>query len=103
MVRKCTLPDSPVVEALSWLPDPRLYSTVHFMAIQTSIVLPDELAAELNRRALGPEERSALVAEALRCFFATHRSMKDELEVLNLHADELNREAEDVLDYQVIP
>jgi metal-responsive CopG/Arc/MetJ family transcriptional regulator len=73
------------------------------MTVQTSIVLPDELVAELDRRASRPEERSALVAEALRCFFATHRSMKDDLEVLNLHAEELNREAEDVLDYQVIP
>jgi metal-responsive CopG/Arc/MetJ family transcriptional regulator len=73
------------------------------MTVQTSIALPDELIAELDRRALGPEERSALVAEALRCFFATHPSIKDDLEVLNLHAEELNREAEDVLDYQVIP
>ena len=59
------------------------------MTVQTSIVLPDELVAELDRRALEPEERSALVAEALRCFFATHRSTKDDLEVLNLHVEEL--------------
>ena len=73
------------------------------MAVQTSITLPDELVAELDRRAPRPEERSALVAEALRCFFITHYSTNDELEILNLHAEELNREAEDVLDYQVIP
>lgn len=73
------------------------------MTVQTSVVLPDELVAELDRRAPEPEERSALVAEALRGFFATHPSMKDDLEVLNLHAEELNREAEDVLDYQIIP
>jgi len=73
------------------------------MTVQTSIVLPDELVAELDRRAPGPEERSVLIAEALRCFFATHRSREDDLGVLNLHAEELNREAEDVLDYQVIP
>ena len=73
------------------------------MTVQTSVAIPDELAVELDRRAPRPEDRSALVAEALRCFFATHRSLNDELAILNLHAEELNQEAEDVLDYQVIP
>lgn len=73
------------------------------MIVQTSITLPDELVAELDQRAPRPEERSALIAEALRCFFITHRSTNDELKILDRHAEELNREAEDILDYQAIP
>ncbi len=73
------------------------------MIVQTLITLPNKLVAELDQRAPQPEERSALVEEALRCFFITHRSTNDELEILDRHAEELNREAEDVLNYQVIP
>lgn len=73
------------------------------MTTQTTISIPDDLVAELYRRAPQPDVRTALIAEALRCFFATHNSTTSELEILNRYADELNQEAEDVLDYQVIP
>ncbi|MFO1424726.1 MAG: hypothetical protein U1F70_13965 [Candidatus Competibacteraceae bacterium] len=72
------------------------------MTAQTSISIPDDLVAELYRRAPQPDARTALIAEALRCFFATHAAANSDLEILNRHADELNQEAEDVLDYQVI-
>jgi len=36
-------------------------------------------------------------------FFATHDAANSDLEILNRYADELNQEAEDVLDYQGIP
>jgi hypothetical protein len=73
------------------------------MTTQTSISIPDDLAAELYRRAPQPDARTALITEALRCFFSTHVATNSELEILNRYADELNQEAEDVLDYQVIP
>jgi metal-responsive CopG/Arc/MetJ family transcriptional regulator len=69
---------------------------------QTAIHLPDDLVAELYRRAPQPDERTALVAEALRYFFDTYDAANNELEILNRYADELNQEAEDVLDYQAI-
>jgi len=48
------------------------------------------------------KDRSSLVAEALRYFFETHQSNCDDLERINAFADELNQEAKDVLDFQVI-
>jgi metal-responsive CopG/Arc/MetJ family transcriptional regulator len=71
------------------------------MTIQAQIFLPDELFNELERRAPQPESRSNLIAEALRCFFAIHKNTSTELEQINQCAEELNREAEDVLSYQV--
>ncbi len=63
--------------------------------------LPDELAAEIDEVA---EDRAAFVAEAVRRML--HRrsvqSLGDETKRINDVADELNREAEDVLEYQVI-
>jgi len=73
------------------------------MTIQTSVYLPDELLAELVRRAPDQNERSNLVVEALRYFFSTHQGNTEELDRINTLADELNQEAEDVLDYQVMP
>lgn len=73
------------------------------MATQASINIPDDLVAELYRRAPQPDARTALIAEALRYFFATHDAGNCDLEILNCYADELNEEAKDVLDYQVIP
>lgn len=72
------------------------------MTTQTSISIPDDLAAELYRRAPQREAQTALIAEALRCFFSTQDAANSELEILNRYADELNQEAEDVIDYQVI-
>jgi len=70
------------------------------MIVQTSIT---QLVSELDRRVPRLEERSALVAETLRCLFTTHRSTNDEFKIPDRHAEELNREVEDILDYQVIP
>ncbi|SJM95310.1 conserved hypothetical protein [Crenothrix polyspora] len=71
------------------------------MTQQAHVFLPDEIFNELQRRAPQPENRSGLVAEALRYFFATHNESINELENINLHAEELNQEAEDVLTYQL--
>jgi len=72
------------------------------MSTQASIVLPDEIYTELARRAPQQDDRSNLIAEALRYFFATHQTIDTELEQINRYADELNQEAEDVLNYQVM-
>ena len=72
------------------------------MTTQTSIYLPDELFAELARRAPQQDERSSLISEALRHFFSTYQTNND-LSRINAYAEELNQEAEDVLDYQVKP
>ncbi|PZN77262.1 MAG: hypothetical protein DM484_15105 [Candidatus Methylumidiphilus alinenensis] len=73
------------------------------MATQTSVYLPDELLAELVRRAPEQNARSNLMVEALQYFFRTHQGVHEELDKINAFADELNQEAEDVLDYQVMP
>ena len=73
------------------------------MTTQTSVYLPDELLAELVRRAPDQYERSNLIVEALRYFFSTHQGTCEELDRINAFADELNQEAKDILDYQVMP
>jgi hypothetical protein len=70
--------------------------------IQTAINLPDDVVAELCRRAPQPDQQVIIVEKALRFFFAKEDAANKELEILNRYADELNREAEDVFDYQVI-
>lgn len=73
------------------------------MNIETLVVLPADLKATLDRRAPSAAERNELVAAALRAYFAWPRPGDDasDLTVINLHAEELNAEAEDVLSYQV--
>lgn len=63
--------------------------------------LPDDLAAEIDEVA---EDRAAFVAEAVRRMLRGRsvHSLTDETKRINDVADELNREAEDVLEYQVI-
>jgi predicted transcriptional regulator len=86
------------------LPDLRalILKMVSDMTTQTSIYLPDEVFAELARRAPRQDERSSLIAEALRHFFATQQNIDADLDRINACAEELNQEAEDVLDYQVM-
>jgi hypothetical protein len=68
---------------------------------EIALVLPDDLKAELDRRASNPAERDDLVAAALRSCFAWPHSGEDasDLAIINAHADELNAEAEDALSY----
>jgi len=67
------------------------------------IEMPDEIAGEFFRRAPHPERRVALVEQIFREYFAAHNAAEPDLDILNLNAEELNREAEDVLGYQVLP
>ena len=70
------------------------------MSVQVS--LPDELAEQIDHVAT---DRSAFVAEAVRRLLreSSESSTPDEVARINEVADELNREAEDVLEYQVFP
>jgi metal-responsive CopG/Arc/MetJ family transcriptional regulator len=70
------------------------------MTIQVN--LPDELVARIDNIA---EDRAAFVVEAVRNLLreSEHLSEAEEIARINEVADELNREAEDVLEYQVIP
>jgi metal-responsive CopG/Arc/MetJ family transcriptional regulator len=69
------------------------------MSVQVN--LPDELAEEIDQIA---QDRSAFVAEAVRRFLreSSGSSLAEEVARINEVADELNREAEDVLEYQAI-
>lgn len=65
------------------------------------IAIPDDLAEQIDQVAM---DRSAFVAEAVRRLLrdAPTLTLEDEVARINEVADELNREAEDVLEYQVI-
>lgn len=63
--------------------------------------LPDDLVKQIDHIAL---DRSAFVAEAVkRLLRESAEPTRDELERINELSEELNREAQDVLEYQVIP
>lgn len=73
------------------------------MKVEAVVALPDDLKADLDRRASDPSERDELVAAALRAYLAWPRPGEDasDLAIINAHADELNAEAEDALSYQI--
>ncbi|HEX7137646.1 MAG TPA: hypothetical protein VF219_07365 [Vicinamibacterales bacterium] len=62
--------------------------------------LPDDLVKQIDHVAA---DRSAFVTEAVkRMLRDAVEPVSDEVERINAIAEELNREAEDVLEYQVI-
>ena len=65
------------------------------------IKLPEELVAQIDAVA---DDRSAFVAEAVRRLLREPGDVsgKSEIDLINELADELNAEAEDVLEYQAI-
>ena len=72
--------------------------------VRTSVTLPKDLL-EVVDGLQGPyKNRSELIEAALRQFVAAKRRQERDardLEIINRHADELNAEALDVLDYQI--
>ena len=68
------------------------------MGVQVN--LPDDLAKQIDHIAA---DRTAFVAEAVRRLLreSSESTKEDEVARINEVADELNREAEDVLEYQV--
>ena len=77
---------------------------VSSMKTKTSITLSEDLVREMDMRLGRSGNRSAFVEQALRAFLTAKaqqtRNAKD-LEILNRHANRLNKEAQDVLSYQV--
>ena len=74
------------------------------MKVKTSISLSQDLVRQIDALAGRYGNRSLLIERAIREFLASRakrtRDLKD-LDILNSRADALNREAEDVLSYQV--
>ncbi len=74
------------------------------MKIKASITLSEDLVREMDKLMGRSGNRSALVEQALRDYLAAKaqqiRDAKD-LEILNRRAHKLNKEAQDVLSYQV--
>lgn len=74
------------------------------MKMKTSITLSEELLGQIHQAKAPHESRSQtierLVREGFRARASRAREERD-LAVINEHAEELNAEAEDVLEYQV--
>lgn len=75
------------------------------MKVETTVALSEDLMAALEHRAQGSRDLSAIVEAALRAYLARPRRGDDagDLEIINANSAELNEEAADVLEYQVIP
>jgi metal-responsive CopG/Arc/MetJ family transcriptional regulator len=76
------------------------------MKVKTSIALSREVLETIDRRSGPGKSRSQFVEEAVRSYvaqLARNEADSRDLEILNRRAEHLNREAGDVLDYQVIP
>lgn len=76
------------------------------MKVKTSITLSRDLLKAIDARAGRGRSRSDFIEAALRTFLErTERDERDarDIDILNRRAARLNREAADVLGYQVIP
>jgi metal-responsive CopG/Arc/MetJ family transcriptional regulator len=76
------------------------------MKVKTSITLSEDVLEAIDRRSAPFKNRSDFIEAAIRAFIA--RMIQDEqnardLAIINRQAERLNREAADVLAYQVIP
>jgi metal-responsive CopG/Arc/MetJ family transcriptional regulator len=76
------------------------------MRVKTSITLSEEVLEEIDRRGERFKNRSNFLETAARAYLAQlerdERNARD-LEIINRNASRLNREAADVLEYQVEP
>jgi len=69
--------------------------------MSTQVSLPDDLARQIDQVA---PDRAAFVTEAVkRMLRESIETALDEITRINDLSEELNREAEEVLEYQVIP
>jgi len=74
------------------------------MKIKTSITLSEEVLLEIDQISGQSRNRSAFIEIAIRDFLKKRaKKIRDDrdLEILNKNSKRLNREAEDVLSYQV--
>lgn len=76
------------------------------MKVKTSITLSEELLESVDKLAVNYKNRSDFIETMLQKIVAQIiRAEQDgrDIEIYEKHLDELNAEAEDVLEYQVIP
>ncbi|MCI0422055.1 MAG: ribbon-helix-helix domain-containing protein [Acidobacteria bacterium] len=77
------------------------------MRVKTSVTLPEELLQSIDRHSSPfDKNRSAFIETAVRALIVQmEREQKNarDLEIINRQAARLNREAKDVLSFQVIP
>jgi len=74
------------------------------MKIKTSITLPEDLLKAIDEYTGEYKNRSEFIEDAVRAFIIQliqRQQDARDLEIINQHADFLNREAADVLTYQV--
>lgn len=74
------------------------------MKVKTSVTLSEEIIHQIDALSGRYGTRSALIEQAVRDFLTAEGQRqrdRQDLEILNRHAVRLNREAEDVLSYQV--
>jgi len=68
--------------------------------VSVNVKIPDELAAEIDRVA---PDRTEFVERAVRKVLSeSSLTAADEIGRINQNADQLNKEAEEVLEFQVI-
>jgi metal-responsive CopG/Arc/MetJ family transcriptional regulator len=73
-----------------------------YMKVRTSVTISSELLVQLNE--LAGKRRSEIIETALQDYFqkkSRQERDKRELEIINKNAKALNKEALDVLEYQV--
>jgi metal-responsive CopG/Arc/MetJ family transcriptional regulator len=82
---------------------PTRYASV--VKIETTVALSEDIVSALDSRSHDLQDRSEIVEAALRAYLAWPRDGEDagDLEIINSRSAELNEEAADVLEYQVIP
>jgi metal-responsive CopG/Arc/MetJ family transcriptional regulator len=76
---------------------------VRGMKIKTSVTLSEELVAMIDKHTEGETNRSAFIELAVRTYLQIlQRRERDrhDLRIINRLSEKLNKEAEDVLDYQ---
>jgi len=76
------------------------------MRRKTSVTLAEETVAAIDEMATAGKNRSRIIEEAVNEYLERReRELRDrrDLEILNRHAERLNREVEDILAYQAEP
>jgi len=84
-----------------------IWEYISSMKIKTSITLSEDLLKTVDRRSKQQKRtRSDFIELAVRAFIQQlireEQNARD-LEIINRHADALNKEAAEVLEYQVLP
>ncbi len=73
------------------------------MKVKTSVAISEEVLAAIDEIAARPGNRSRVIERALIEFVQRQRREARDLQIIDRHADELNREVEDILAYQAEP